>query len=228
MGSFRRSGHWRRSRNGGMHWVSEHTVTRGSSRPRPRASSPWAAVFSQNPPSRQARRAPIRYPALPYSARWLKPNAQCPVCGASVYFWSNENGSRVYFDEMGPPWPKHACTDGRLAVSAWAVNWRPRSGYRAKSQPGTVAHSGDFRDRFAVSPARAYSIEHVNWNGLVSWLHVRRVGWLRWRVVFVVPQPILWTPGQLIFVSNGRLSMLHPATLEVLDLPAVTASQTET
>jgi len=33
------------------------------------------------------------------------------VCGAEVFFYSNEHGSRVYFDDLGPPWPKHPCTD---------------------------------------------------------------------------------------------------------------------
>jgi hypothetical protein len=39
------------------------------------------------------------------------PNARCPVCRASVFFYQNEYGSRVFFDELGPPWPKHPCTD---------------------------------------------------------------------------------------------------------------------
>lgn len=39
------------------------------------------------------------------------PNASCPVCGASVFFYQSPNGGRVFFDELGPPWPKHPCTD---------------------------------------------------------------------------------------------------------------------
>lgn len=39
------------------------------------------------------------------------PNATCPVCGASVYFYESPYGGRVFFDELGPPWPKHPCTD---------------------------------------------------------------------------------------------------------------------
>jgi hypothetical protein len=45
------------------------------------------------------------------TARFVNPNAYCPVCGAPVFFYQNENGSRVFFDELGPPWPKHPCTD---------------------------------------------------------------------------------------------------------------------
>ncbi|EMF7449060.1 hypothetical protein V8073_003838 [Vibrio parahaemolyticus] len=39
------------------------------------------------------------------------PNAQCPVCGALVFYYEHTNGSKVYFEELGPPWPKHPCTD---------------------------------------------------------------------------------------------------------------------
>lgn len=41
-------------------------------------------------------------------------NAQCPVCGAPVFFYKNNEGSRVFFDSLGPPWPKHPCTDDHL------------------------------------------------------------------------------------------------------------------
>lgn len=43
--------------------------------------------------------------------RYTKGNARCPVCSASVFFFKLENNGRVYFDEIGPPWPKHPCTD---------------------------------------------------------------------------------------------------------------------
>jgi hypothetical protein len=28
-----------------------------------------------------------------------------------VFYYWNQYGSSVYFDELGPPWPKHPCTD---------------------------------------------------------------------------------------------------------------------
>jgi hypothetical protein len=45
------------------------------------------------------------------------PNAKCPVCGCRVFFYQNEYGSRVFFDDLGPPWPKHACTDNSWYAS---------------------------------------------------------------------------------------------------------------
>ena len=38
------------------------------------------------------------------------PNARCPVCSARVFFYRSPDGGAVFFDELGPPWPKHPCT----------------------------------------------------------------------------------------------------------------------
>lgn len=45
-----------------------------------------------------------------YAETFVRPNAQCPVCKQLVFFYKSPTGGRVYFDELGPPWPKHACT----------------------------------------------------------------------------------------------------------------------
>jgi hypothetical protein len=47
-----------------------------------------------------------------YSTRgsYTNPNAKCPVCDAKVYFYRSPDNGRVFFDELGPPWQKHACT----------------------------------------------------------------------------------------------------------------------
>jgi hypothetical protein len=69
------------------------------------------------------------YGASSYSRCFVNPNAVCPVCGQSVYFYSNSFGSRVFFDELGKPWTKHPCTDSERttssAVKAYPVR-RPR------------------------------------------------------------------------------------------------------
>ncbi|UES36822.1 hypothetical protein [Roseibium aggregatum] len=58
---------------------------------------------------------------------YVNPNARCPVCNAPVFFYANAAGSRVYFDDLGPPWPKHPCTDNgpQRISSAEAVNSGP-------------------------------------------------------------------------------------------------------
>jgi hypothetical protein len=49
---------------------------------------------------------------------YIVPHARCPVCGDGVFFYQSPYGGRVFFDELGPPWPKHSCTDKRLANSS--------------------------------------------------------------------------------------------------------------
>lgn len=71
---------------------------------------------------------------------YLNPNAKCPVCGEPVYFFKSKNGGRVFFDEIGPPWPKHPCTDNTKYINiipspinqflfktpVWQINgWHP-------------------------------------------------------------------------------------------------------
>ncbi|GKQ46271.1 hypothetical protein [Pseudomonas syringae] len=72
---------------------------------------------------------------------YVNPNASCPVCGGAVFFYQSATGGRVFFDELGPPWPKHPCTDtnsrpgaappssrtaGQLNVYDWQrAGWQP-------------------------------------------------------------------------------------------------------
>lgn len=108
MSRFNRSGHWRTSASGNTHWVSEHVVDRdtwhsGLAAPVPEALPSWA-------------RRPWYWKGDWHKPASLdecfyEPNATCPQCGARVYFYQNEFGSKVYFDHLGPPWPKHPCMD---------------------------------------------------------------------------------------------------------------------
>lgn len=38
-------------------------------------------------------------------------NSKCPVCKKPVFYYTNEYGSKVYFDHAGDTWPKHSCTN---------------------------------------------------------------------------------------------------------------------
>jgi hypothetical protein len=46
-------------------------------------------------------------------ASYINPNARCAVCACSVFFYRSPYNGRVYFDDLGWPWPKHSCTDNR-------------------------------------------------------------------------------------------------------------------
>lgn len=52
----------------------------------------------------------------------------CPQCGKSVYFVRPYRVGAVWFDELGPPWPKHGCfnddgneTDGDVGPSIRSI-----------------------------------------------------------------------------------------------------------
>ncbi len=65
---------------------------------------------------------------------FVDPNATCPVCGEPVYYYESPYGGKVYFDALGPPWPKHPCTDneyqtigsGKKQYLSWKDDgWKP-------------------------------------------------------------------------------------------------------
>lgn len=61
------------------------------------------------------------------------PNARCPRCDASVFFYVAPEGGRVYFDALGPPWPKHPCMDTQR-------NQRRRGANPDNSQPSASTY----------------------------------------------------------------------------------------
>lgn len=66
------------------------------------------------------------------------PNALCPVCGASVFYYQNSSGSRVFFDDLGWPWPKHPCTDNQASQTG-KIKRRKRKGQKRNTSPGNAA-----------------------------------------------------------------------------------------
>lgn len=52
-------------------------------------------------------------PILQAVESYTIPNARCPVCSKLVFYYQSPYGGRVFFDEPGPPWPKHPCTDSK-------------------------------------------------------------------------------------------------------------------
>lgn len=67
------------------------------------------------------------------SGCFVNSNARCPDCGAPVFFYANASGGKVYFDDLGPPWPKHPCTDrsrykSRSSIAAFGAPTRRSRG----------------------------------------------------------------------------------------------------
>lgn len=92
---------------------------------------------------------------------YVNPNAHCPECGAPVFFYRSPYNGRVYFDELGWPWPKHPCTDtsseprradpnSQLAREpAWRQSgWRPLLSARIHTAAGNHSVTGDIDGDF--------------------------------------------------------------------------------
>lgn len=78
----------------------------------------WCLKYGSGRRSKPLYWSEARTPSFTSYASFTIPNATCPVCGVSVFFYQSPTGGRVFFDELGPPWPKHPCTDNpRLPVS---------------------------------------------------------------------------------------------------------------
>lgn len=239
MGTYRRSGHWRRGKNGTRHWVSAHSVTRSGSS----WSAPPRRATRTAPPGRSTRTPlpkgssrpktpkPPRSPRArqPYSSRWATPNAVCPVCGAAVYFYSNEHGSRVYFDEMGPPWPKHPCMNSipptgpfRVASSRQGPALRTfRDGRRKAASADLFAGTrgaSEYAQRFGLSPATAWVVLET-WpvsNGTM--LHLHRAYGHGGPEAWFTPAQIQLPRGLMAFMRSDELSYLDPASVEVASI----------
>lgn len=96
---------------------------------------------------------------------YVNPNAHCPVCGASVYFYRSPFNGRVFFDDLGWPWPKHPCTDNSReprrttrdsiaqviprAEPVWRLEgWHPLMSTKVHSGGSRPLITGDFHDEF--------------------------------------------------------------------------------
>lgn len=71
----------------------------------------------------------------------------CPVCGDEVFF-VRHNGGSVWFDELGPPWPKHACFDDEPVVR------RLRRDLRSQVRRGNAAVFGVVIETVATRPGK--------------------------------------------------------------------------
>lgn len=65
------------------------------------------------------RGSPLDISTKPFGSTlsYVNPNARCPVCGERVHFYQSPYGGRVFFDDVGWPWPKHPCTDNPRSQS---------------------------------------------------------------------------------------------------------------
>lgn len=221
MTEFLRNGFYRRSALGNIYWVNGHDVNREIWNRRASNQEQVAYFREQLWNVRVGQTATSRY---------VIPNAECPVCKRQVFFYQNRYGGRVYFDELGPPWPKHPCTDNNQPVV------KP-----------------DMADSTAISPASRSSDEvaHVD-----SWLRLARQDpsagfgekydkgqWSAWELkgdfrsrssallvltgidsatsrrlyLYFKNAPKSLTVGTLVFTYSGWISYFEPESMKVIE-----------
>lgn len=132
-----RSAYFRTSKKGIRHRVSSSSVSRYD----------WTR---SNHFSSEISAKKFDFEKAGRTACFVNPNARCPVCGAEVYYYQNERGSRVFFDEIGRPWPKHPCTDRASQFEILDDKLIEKSATDRNAKLEAAAAVGfDFNDSFA-------------------------------------------------------------------------------
>jgi hypothetical protein len=125
------------------------------------------------------------------------------VCGAFVYFYANEHGSRVYFDEIGPPWPKHPCTDNAMHS--------PGTSRQTSRTAPTVYPAAVGRKKVANGPpnttVKAFVVlQVVRPNKSSTLIHLQQLYTTSKVEVWETPANVSLELGQLVFMEGGSLS----------------------
>ena len=142
----------------------------------------------------------FEFPFITYPS-YVNPNARCPVCGASVYFYQSPYGGRVFFDELGPPWPKHPCTDNPVMRHHFSS-----ADGRARILIATPCQS-EKSDSVATQPAEATPPEprpDVTLPRPTAWV---QAGWMPFVVTKIVSRQIGVEAEGKLFVSAGSASV---------------------
>ena len=77
------------------------------------------------------------------------PKVRCQHCGGKVFYYENTNGSKVFFDFLGPPWPKHSCEEYLREINPipnWEILYRPYCD-AAPNRAGVVKVEGYLGDK---------------------------------------------------------------------------------
>lgn len=194
MTRFSRRGHWRTSALGNLYWVDEHDVRRDDWDRSAGPSGFGSAYF--------AGRLREINADLGASSSFVSPNARCPVCSAPVFFYQNQWGSRVYFDELGKPWPKHPCTDdaehrGNLTSDGRAKQITP--GWRSREE---VAFVEDWHTHAQQNPQQDFWEKY----GVSQWPAFRVVKRLKAdKKVLLVLEPVSDPSARRLFLAGDKV-----------------------
>jgi len=158
------------------------------------------------------------------------------VCGEEVWYYQNEFGSRVFFDEIGWPWPKHPCTDNvaraRVDTSWKSPHTRSLEGIleiaRAAQEIG-FDPAVKFRFRFGESPWDLLSVIMTIRRGFENVIKAKSIVPFLNEPIFVTFVSAKITPaeGEYFGFNGEEVSILEPDTLEPKRLKARLITEAE-
>ncbi len=176
---------------------------------------------------RDARRCLREFGANSYSSScFVQPNAKCPVCGSTVFFYANSYGSRVYFDDLGPPWPKHPCTDHRLQNEHTVRNVCPAITPRKRGEKVELVEAasslGIYRGISKHDPNsewRHVVVDQIDRNGweVNVWGRITdAIDDIPIQFEFTSSEEVV-SIGSIVLIRNSEMSLIHPQRIEPRD-----------
>ncbi len=141
----------------------------------------------------------FEFPFVTYPS-YINPNARCPVCGCAVYFYQSPYGGRVFFDELGPPWPKHPCTDNPVIRQNF-LSAESRACFLVSAAPHPSESGVKVGERKELSVAATPAAVAPC---VAAWVEA---GWMPFVVSRIVPRSIGVEAEGKLFVSAGSKSI---------------------
>lgn len=149
-------------------------------------------------------------------ACYVNPNARCPVCDQPVFFYANASGSRVFFDDLGPPWPKHPCTDRRGSMERRQIERRStglmQELVKAANTIGMLAQPVGQRTGSTYRPIVVLGVVRVDTKATITGEYIDTVSREAFKVT-VKGTDISLSPGDIIGLQDGIVSYVDPLTL---------------
>jgi hypothetical protein len=162
-----------------------------------------------------------------YSACFVVPNANCPVCGESVYYYQNDRGSRVFFDELGWPWPKHPCTDNTAKFQPLSKAPQARTTEEVldivrAAQQLDFDPAVKFRFSFGDSPWDLLSVISIRRSGFENWIEAHSISPLLNKPIYLafVSAKIVPSSGDFFGFNGESVSLLDADSLQPKRLKA--------
>lgn len=166
------------------------------------------------------------------TAQFVNPNANCPVCDKPVFFYQNIHGSRVFFDELGPPWPKHPCTNNpynETTISDDNLVEFIKPDFRSEDEISNLLRWVNYADTY---PDTTFEIKFGEKPWLITSLADRfkcasgvffilttlELDSKKKIFLFRKALPRFLKPGAIVFYDKGKVTFLNPDSLEPVEL----------